>query len=592
MIPAGGAEGIADATENRMALTSALYTGLSGLNVAQTWMQVVGNNIANVNTTAYKSSRALFQSQFYVTSASGSAPTADSGGANPSQMGLGASVATIQKNFGQGSITSTGNNTDLAINGQGFFMVQDPSSGQEFTRDGAFTLNGSDQLVTAHGQLVQGYAVDSSGTVIPGRLQNVTIPLGSATIAKATSTVDLIGNLSADGVVSSGGSTITSQDLQLSPTAAAAAGTTVPTGTSLLTDLVSTSTGNPNFTLGQTLKLNAQQGTNDIPTQTFTVGAGTTVNDLQTFFNNALGINTTAGGTGSSLIAGTAAGSADLQIVGNSGSANALTVVTAGFSDASGNTPLTLSTSTTNLPVGESTSTSMTVFDSLGIPVTLDITTSLATKTSSGTTWNYQVNSPDNIDNNNPGQTLVGTGTLTFDTNGQLLSAAGANISVHRDNTGALPTLPISLNFTGMSSLAQDAGNPGSRMNMSGQDGIQLGTLTNFSVGTDGTITGSFDNGQTRTLGQVAVAEFNNPQGLNDLGGNVYTAGANSGVPIVTTAQSLGAGAIQSGALDQSNVDLSLEFTNLIQASTGFSASSRVITTSNQMITQLLDSTR
>jgi flagellar hook protein FlgE len=575
-----------------MALTSALYTGLSGLDVAQAWMQVVGNNIANVNTTAYKSSRALFQSQFYVTSTSGSAPTADSGGANPSQLGLGASVATIQKNFGQGSITSTGNDTDLAINGKGFFVLQDPSAGQEYTRDGAFTLNGSDQLVSTNGQLVQGYAVDSTGTIIPGRLDNVTIPLGSATIAKATSTVDLIGNLSADGLVSSGGSTITSQDLQLSPTAAAAAGTTVPTGTSLLTDLVSTASGNPNFTLGQTLTLNGQHGNNDIPTQTFTVGAGTTVNDLETFFNNGLGIDTSAAGTGTSLIAGTAAGSADLQVVGNSGTSNALTLVTAGFSDSSGNTPLTLATSAVNPPVGESTSTTMTAFDSLGIPVNLDITTTLASKSSSGTVWNFQVNSPDNIDNNNPGQTLVGTGTLTFDTNGQLLSSTGANITVHRDNTGALPTLPITLDFSGMSSLAQDAGNPGSTMQMSGQDGIQLGTLTSFSVGTDGTITGSFDNGQTRTLGQVAVAEFNNDQGLNDLGGNVYTSGANSGVPIITTAQSLGAGSIQSGALEQSNVDLSLEFTNLIQASTGFSASSRVITTSDQMITQLLDSSR
>jgi flagellar hook protein FlgE len=305
-----------------------------------------------------------------------------------------------------------------------------------------------------------------------------------------------------------------------------------------------------------------------------------------------MGIDTSAAGTGTSLVAGTAAGSADLQIVGNSGSANSLTLVTGGFSDSAGNTPLTLSTSTTNLPVGESTSTTMTVYDSLGSPVNLDITTSLASKTSAGTTWNYQVNSPDNIDNNNPGQTLVGTGTLSFDTNGQFLGSTGSNITIHRDNTGAQPTLPITLNFSGMSALAQDAGNPGSTMEMSGQDGIQLGTLTSFSVGDDGTITGSFDNGQTRTLGQVAVAEFNNPQGLDDLGGNVYTAGANSGVPIITTAESLGAGSIQSGALEQSNVDLSLEFTNLIQASTGFSASSRVITTSDQMITELLDSSR
>src|SRR5450755_3868275 len=159
-----------------MALTSALYTGLSGLDVAQTWMQVVGNNIANVNTTAYKSSRALFKSQFYVTTSSGSAPSADSGGSNPSQLGLGAAVSTIQKDFTPGSISATGNSNDLAIDGQGFFVVQDASQGQEFTRDGSFSLNGSDQLVTTTGQNVQGYAVDPTGTVIPGKLVNMTIP--------------------------------------------------------------------------------------------------------------------------------------------------------------------------------------------------------------------------------------------------------------------------------------------------------------------------------------------------------------------------------------------------------------------------------
>src|SRR4051812_9991119 len=100
-----------------MALTSTLYTGLSGLNVNQQKLNVIGNNIANANTVAFKSSRALFKPQFYVTDAAGSAPNADSGGTNPSQRGLGAVVGTIQKNFETGSLETTGVGTDLAIDG-------------------------------------------------------------------------------------------------------------------------------------------------------------------------------------------------------------------------------------------------------------------------------------------------------------------------------------------------------------------------------------------------------------------------------------------------------------------------------------------
>ncbi len=114
-----------------------------------------------------------------------------------------------------------------------------------------------------------------------------------------------------------------------------------------------------------------------------------------------------------------------------------------------------------------------------------------------------------------------------------------------------------------------------------------------FRSAHDGTITGSFSNNQhARVLGQVAVATFNNPQGLVDQGSNEYTAGASSGVAIVSAPGQLGAGLIQAGKLEQSNVDLSTEFTNLIIATTGFSAASRVITTSDQLITDLLNSSR
>ena len=164
-----------------MALTSALFTGLSGLDVNQTRLNVVGNNIANANTVAFKASRALFKPQFYTTDGAGTPPNADFGGTNPNQRGLGATVAAIEKDFAQGSIEPTGKDTDMAIDGEGFFVVQGPE--QRFTRDGSFTLNSANQLVTSDGSFVQGFGVDADSNIIPGKVQNLTVPLGSTTPA-------------------------------------------------------------------------------------------------------------------------------------------------------------------------------------------------------------------------------------------------------------------------------------------------------------------------------------------------------------------------------------------------------------------------
>src|SRR3954452_24025949 len=178
-----------------MALTSALFTGLSGLDVNQTRLNVVGNNIANANTVAFKASRALFKPQFYVTDSAGSPSSATFGGENPNQRGLGATVAAIQKDFSAGSIEPTGKLTDLAIDGDGFFVVQGKE--QKYTRDGSFELNESNQMVNTGGDLVQGFGVDANGKVISGRQKNIQIPLGSLPKAQATENGAFQGNLNA-----------------------------------------------------------------------------------------------------------------------------------------------------------------------------------------------------------------------------------------------------------------------------------------------------------------------------------------------------------------------------------------------------------
>ena len=131
-----------------------------------------------------------------------------------------------------------------------------------------------------------------------------------------------------------------------------------------------------------------------------------------------------------------------------------------------------------------------------------------------------------------------------------------------------------------------------SQLAVTAQDGSSKGILNNFTINDDGTIVGFFDNGVRRNLGQLALATFRNNQGLMDIGNNNYVPSSNSGVPVIAAPGQFSAGKIVASALELSNVDLSQEFVNLISASSGFSASSRVISTSNQLLQELLAAAR
>jgi flagellar hook protein FlgE len=570
-----------------MSLASSLFTGLTGLDTNQTWLNVVGNNIANANTSGFKESNVSFSSQFYVTDRASSGPNGNFGGTNPSQEGMGSQVAAITTDFTPGQIQTTGKDTDMAISGAGFFVVQSPA-GQQFTRDGTFSLNGSHQLVTAAGGYVQGYAADSNGNIIAGALQNMTVPIGQETIAAATKNASLQGNLNAGGQVASGATILTSQ-------AFSTVGGTAPTGADLLSNLVDTAVPpNPLMNVGDVLTLAGTQGGRDLPQQSFTVTATSTVSDLENFVNQALGINTTVvepGNPTPGTTLQTTGTTAQLTIIGNTGTQNALTLGSQGLVDTTANsTPFALTSGTdgafTDDPAGESTNTTISAYDSLGTPITINLTTVLESKTATGgTVWRFYANSADNMGVNGP---IVGSGTLTFSSSGALLSSTGTQLQVDRTGTGAQTPLNINLNFGTLTSLASSSSN----MVMSTQDGEPIGQLASFSVGNDGTITGQFTNGLTKTVGQVVLANFNNPNGLVAQGGDMYAAGPNSGTPLIGAALANGTGSVESGALEQSNVNLSREFINLIIASTGFNASSKVISTSDQLLTDLLNSQR
>ncbi|MDQ3440968.1 MAG: flagellar hook-basal body complex protein [Planctomycetota bacterium] len=573
-----------------MALTSTLFTGLSGLNVNQTKLNVVGNNIANVNTVAFKSSRALFKPQFYVTDSSGTPADGDFGGSNPSQRGLGATVATIQKDFSNGSIEPTGKATDLAIEGDGFFVVR--GTDQKFTRDGSFTLNEANQLVTTGGEFVQGYGVDDDANVQPGQLENVEIPLGSLTQAVVTENAVFEGNLNANGLVATGASILNSGPMISSD------GLTQPTGPTVLTDLRNPADlATPLFAAGSTLTLQGSRGGRNLAPLTFDITAATRLDELQAFFNQGLAIDsgTAPGATIPGVaVAGDPPNTVRLRITGHLGEANALSMAGTSFSNSVNSPGLTFSDDAASNPAGESISTSMVAYDSLGTPITMNVTAVLETKADTGNTWRFYATSADDTDaaTFDPAAisegSRIGTGTMTFDSEGRLTSSAGTTVTIQRNGTGAGSPVNVNLDFSSMTSLTSSE----SSLTATGVDGSPIGTLSAFSVGVNGIITGMFDNGLTRTLGQVAMATFNNPSGLQDLGGNMFMTGGSSGEAIIGAPLQLGAGAIRSGALELSNVDLSEEFINLIIASTGFSASSRVISTSDQLLTELLNTSR
>ena len=580
-----------------MALTSALFTGLSGLNANQTKLNVIGNNIANTNTTAFKSSRAEFSSQFYLTDQGGSAPNDVDGGSNPSQRGLGTQVAAIEKDMTQGSLETTGKNTDLAIDGNGFFVTEG-EGGQQYTRAGDFQQNSDNDLTTSTGQYVLGWGVDDANNIVKGKLQRLNIPTNLTSEAKASTSATLEGNFDADGDVATGASVLFSQKMEK------VSDGTIPDNATALTDLqldnaTGTGGGTPLFKDGDVLTIEGTKGGRSLQPLTYTVTATSTVQNLTDFYSQGLQIKTDEPQlTGYNKPGAEMGADGVLRVTGNPGKDNAVALTGTSFSSTNPDMQLTYSQDPDKKAVGESVYTSMQVYDSLGSPVSVDVTMYMESKTDAGTTWRFTAASPDNtsaktFDDTGTAPTdyygaILGSGTMRFDNKGNFVSSDPTSLSLDRSGTGATPSQVIALDVKGLTAMSSAR----SAMTMSEQDGYAAGSLNDFQVGNDGVISGQFSNGQTRKLGQVAVAMFDNPSGLTDNGGNTYSTGPNSGEPTITSPQELSSGSIRSGALEQSNVDISKEFINMIVASTGFTAASRVITTSDQLLTELMNTSR
>lgn len=439
-----------------------LFSAVSGLRNNQTRMDVIGNNIANVNTTAFKASRANFTESFSQVLSGATRPGTSTGGINSMAVGLGSQLSSIDTVFTQGNRETTGVTTNLAIQGNSFFVVANGSQNL-FTRDGNFKWDSAGTLVAGNGGIVQGMMATNG--VLGGALTSISVPIGQTTPAAPTTRAAVTGNFNAEAP-----------------------------------PIVATDPTNP------------------------------TAAELADPANAGSVVRTTLG------------------VFDSLGSKHDLTLV--------------------------AWKTSATTWGTKIDPTGLDYDTSASYTFGPGaqsspaaatTPWQFTFNADGTVDpanSNLPNVTFTPLG-------------GGATVSLKLDpGTGA----------TGVTSLA--AANSGV---LRDQDGYASGVLQSTSIGHDGTITGSFSNGTNQTLGQIALADFNNPEGLDQAADSMYTVSANSGTPLIGYSGRDTSSTIASGALEMSNVDLAQEFTDMIITQRGFEANGKMITTSDQMLQTLIN---
>ena len=400
-----------------------IFTGVAGLQTYQRAVDVIANNIANVNTVAFKAARVSFSEALAQTLRAGS-----ENGTNPMQIGLEVGLSSIENLMGQGNLKSTGRPTDVAILGDGFFVISDGAK-IAFTRDGVFQLDGRNRLVSAsNGMRLLGWLADP----VTGEID-------------ATADID--------------------------PTTEIL----IPVGT----------------------RLAARQ----------TVGA---------------------------IYQGNLNASQD---------------------------------------PAEPIDTSFTIYDSLGAPhqMTLAFTKSAVNPNE----WSWAVTSPDG--------NSADTGTITFTANGECQTGSIDFTLTLTSPNGATAAIPVEADLTAVTQLVGETS-----AQCTSQDGLPVGSLQSFSIDEFGIVTGIYSNGMTEQVAQVALSAFTNPGGLSKLGGNLYVPSPNSGSPIIKPPNVGANGTLAAGFLEMSNVDLAEEFANLIVTQRSFQANSRVVTTADEMLQDVL----
>lgn len=547
-------------------MLSSLYTGVSGVNANMESLSVIGNNIANVNTVGFKSSRITFDDVLSQTLTGNN------------QIGLGVTMGSIQKMFSQGAFEKTANALDLAVSGNGFYMVNDPIlSTTYYTRAGQFQTDKDGYVVTPGNLRLQGYMANTSG-VLQNTVQD--IQLSTKIIApNSTSAITLNANLDSNASITGFVFTTGSNDgVRFS----------VDGGTSWLTASLITDGG---LTSG-----NAATGAEAGAGVKAALEAANGISDTyDVSYNDQTGaftITNSTGNTGTLVLDWSSALSTSASLLGfdpvSSGS------IAAGSSDesdvAAGDFTLAKAGDTSNF------STPMTVYDSLGNGHLVTLYFRKDSPGAVGNSWDWYavVNGSDTMSGSTE---IQAQGSITFDTTGALYQESGITYPGGGFNFtgGAAQNQQITFDF-GTSTVQAGTGTDGttqygtaSSVSTLSQDGYSSGSLQRVSIDQDGMISGVFSNGRTLTLGQVLLADFAAPTGLSSAGHNLYQETFESGLALVGSPGASGRGLVQSSTLELSNVDLAEEFVNMIIAQRGFQASSKTITTSDQLLAELVN---
>ncbi len=339
-----------------------------------------------------------------------------------------------------------------------------------------------------------------------------------------------------------------------------------------------------------TLTFTGKKGGRTLETKSLTIDANTDVNDLIEFYNEALGIQ--RGSTIPTDISGATPGGGitsdgRIQLVSNNGTDNAVSIDTSSLTETttSGATvQINMSFNQTQAAKGGGAVADFIAYDSLGIPMGVRITTVLESRTDTSSTYRWYADSKDNDPLTGVG-IGVGTGLITFDSQGNVLSVSNNVVSIDRKTLPSASPAQFNLNFSGLSGLAANKAS----LSATEQDGFAPGKLTSYIIGEDGIIKGVFDNGTQRNLGAIQLVRFANPEGLEQRGHNLYAPGVNSGLPQRGSPAESGLGTIVSGAVELSNTDISKSLINLISASTSYRGNARVITAAQQLLEELLN---
>jgi flagellar hook protein FlgE len=498
---------------------ASFYIPLSGLNADSTALNTIANDLSNMNTTAFKSQTTNFSNLF-------SQQIGSTGSGDEIQMGEGVQVASNETNYAQGSSETTANSTDMQLNGNGFFVLNDGGS-NVLTRAGDFSLGSNGNLISSDGMNVMGYPAVNGVVNTNAALAPINIPVGQVEAPMATTTFGMTSTLDS----------------------AAAVGTSVPGQVQVYDSMGKAYEATVTYTKTGTNAWSYSVTMPDTLTANTSTAAGVTT------LNYSFGAN---GGTSATVDAGT-----NLAITGPAAGGSTATIapptVTAGESIAT--YAANLQTAVTNAGI-------------TGVTVTSNASGQLSITGTGITTTGSVIQDPVTSTN--------ATGSLTFNASGQLVSPAAdvSGITFSGLSDGAVPlnmTWDI-LGTSGTPTISQvDTTSAGATATT--QNGYPSGTYQSFTVSSNGTVTASYSNGEIQNVGQLALANVSNLQGLQDLGNSEYAATLASGTASTGASGTGGLGTVTDGALEESNVNISAEFSDLIIAQRGFEANSKAVTT-------------